>query len=212
MKKPFSNLLKVALLAIGCTLAGTLDAQAQNRVRAGIKGGFNASTLSQNIDDRRERYGFHGGIFAQVPAGQFFAIQPELLYTTKGVSGRYDVLGFQGRNSFRINYAEVPVLATFKLGNAVELQAGPYASYLLSADAKSEADRGSSTVFNLNRNDFNTVDYGVAGGLNVYFGKVLVGVRYNQGLRQVANSQVAETFLGNSKNGVGMVTLGYSFN
>lgn len=203
-----------ALLISSAYVLPEAAAQSTPRVRAGIKGGFNASTLyydNANANDRRERYGFHAGVFAQIPAGDYFAIQPELLYTTKGASANYNVIGLTGRNTFRMNYAELPVLATFKLGNTAEIQAGPYAAYLLNSDISSNGDLGNGTA-QLNRDAFNKMDYGIAGGLNLYFGKAFLGIRYGQGLQRIANSDISRTILGNAKNGVGMISVGVSLN
>lgn len=214
MKNLLNTMSITATLLAGMYLANPETAQAQNRVRAGIKGGFNASTLyyeNANSNDRKERYGFHGGVYAQIPAGSFLAIQPELLYSAKGASANYNVLGLQGRNTFRLNYLELPVLATFKLGNTVELQAGPYVSYLLSTNVTSTGDLGNAAS-SLNRDNFNRTDYGIAGGLNLYAGKALIGLRYTQGLKNIADGGVAGTVLGNAKNGVGMVSVGFNLN
>ncbi|AQG78579.1 porin family protein [Spirosoma montaniterrae] len=214
MKKTINTLFAVALMAAGATTLPTTDALAQGRVRTGIKGGLNASSLfydNQGVSNKQERIGFHAGVFAQAPLGEFFAIQPELLYMTKGASADYNVLGINGRNTFRLNYVELPVLATFKLGQAVELQAGPYVSYLLNSNINSNGDFGSG-VAAINRNNFNRVDYGVAGGLNVYFGKMFVGARYEQGLQRIANDGAARTLLGNAKNSVGLLSIGFSMN
>lgn len=207
-------LFLTAALAVGSYALQSTNAQAQTTPRVGIKGGFNASTLyydNDGVSDKNERYGFHAGVFAQIPAGDFFAIQPELLYTTKGASGNYNILGINGTNTFRLNYAELPVLATFKLGNVVDLQLGPYVAYLLNSDINSNGDFGTG-VARIDRDNFNKVDYGVAGGLNLYLGKALIGVRYGQGIQRIADSGVARTILGNAKNGVGMISIGYSFN
>lgn len=214
-RQSIKALILCALLVIG--LYTTPSAHAQStplQVRAGIKGGFNASTLyynNANANDRRERYGFHAGVFAQIPASEFFAIQPELLYTTKGASANYNVLGFTGRNTFRLNYAELPVLATFKLGNTAEIQAGPYAAYLLNSNISTNGDLVNGTN-QLNRDAFNKLDYGITGGLNFHFGKAFLGVRYGQGLQRIANSTLSRTLLGNAKNGVGMISLGVRLN
>ena len=143
MKQSVKTVLTAAVLMTGTSffLASNSVAQdVQSRsvsagtVRTGIKGGLNASSLfydRQGVSNKSERIGFHAGVFTQVPLGEFFAIQPELLYMTKGASADYNVAGFlNGTNTFRLNYAEIPVLATFKLGQTVELQAGPYVSYL----------------------------------------------------------------------------------
>lgn len=214
MKKSVSTLFSAAILTAAVYVAGSTDALAQGRVRAGIKGGLNASSLyydSQGVSNKNERIGFHVGVFAQAPIGEFFAIQPELLYTTKGASADYNILGFNGTNTFKLNYAELPVLATFKLGQAVELQAGPYVSYLLNSNINSNGDFGSGSTA-INRDNFNKIDYGLAGGLNVYFGKAFIGARYAQGLQNIANSGAAKTVLGNAKNGVGLLSVGVSFN
>lgn len=204
----------VAVLITGATFFSPVDAVAQSRARTGIKGGLNASSLfydSQGASNKNERIGFHAGVFTQIPAGEFFAIQPELLYTTKGASATYNALTFNGKNTFKLNYAELPVLATFKLGQAVELQAGPYVAYLLNSNINSNGDFGTGTAA-INRNNLNKVDYGVAGGLNIYFGKAFIGARYEQGLQRIANSGAARTLLGNAKNGVGLVSIGFSVN
>lgn len=214
MKKTRNVLVAVAL-TVGTVVFSSSDAAAQGRTRVGIKGGLNASSLfydSQGVSNKNERIGFHAGVFAQAPLGEFFAIQPELLYTTKGASADYNVLGFiNGRNTFRLNYAELPILATFKLGQSVELQAGPYAAYLLNSNINSNGDFGTGSSA-INRDNFNKVDYGLAGGLNIYFGKAFIGARYEQGLQRIANGGAARTLLGNAKNSVGLISVGFSMN
>ncbi|SFD87436.1 porin family protein [Spirosoma endophyticum] len=211
MKKSVNTLLLAAVLTIGAFTLNSTDAVAQGRTRVGIKGGLNASSLyydSQGVSNKNERIGFHLGVFAQAPIGEFFAIQPELLYTTKGASADYNVLGLNGKNTFKLNYAELPVLATFKLGQSVEIQAGPYVSYLLNSSISSNE----SFQTTIGRGNFNKVDYGLAGGLNLYFGKAFIGARYEQGFKQIASSGAAQTLLGNAKNGVGLLSVGFSLN
>lgn len=214
MKKSFSALFATATLVAGLMFFSASDTLAQGRTRVGIKGGLNASSLfydSQGATNKNERIGYHVGVFAQAPVGEFFAIQPELLYMTKGATADYNILGFNGKNTFKLNYAELPVLATFKLGQAVELQAGPYVAYLLNSNVNSNGDFGVGAAA-INRDNFNKVDYGISGGLNIYFGKAFVGARYEQGLQQIANSGAAKTLLGSAKNGVGLLSVGFSLN
>ncbi|GAB2567101.1 porin family protein [Spirosoma areae] len=214
MKKSAQLALTAAVLTAGALFLNSVSASAQGRTRVGLKGGLNASSLfydSQGASNKNERIGFHASVFAQAPIGEFFAVQPELLYMTKGASATYNVLGFNGKNTFKLNYAELPVLATFKLGQAVELQAGPYVSYLLNSNVNSNGDFGSGSSA-VNRENFNKIDYGIAGGLNLYFGKAFIGARYEQGLKQIANGGAARTVLGNAKNGVGLLSVGLSLN
>jgi len=214
MNKSMKLMLATAALSAGMLAATVSDSFGQGRPRVGIKGGLNASSLfysTNGASNKKERIGFHAGVFAQIPAGEFFAIQPELLYITKGASADYNVLGFNGNNSFNLNYAELPVLATFKLGQTVELQAGPYVGYLLNSNVSSNGDLGSG-ITTINRDNFNKVDYGLAGGINIYFGKAFVGARYEQGLQNIARSGTANTLLGNAKNSVGLISVGFSLN
>ncbi|MBD2753337.1 porin family protein [Spirosoma validum] len=218
MKTSIKTLLAAAVLTAGAFITSSSDTLAQGSVRTGIKGGLNASSLfydSQGVSNKNERIGFHIGVFAQAPIGDFFAIQPELLYMTKGSLADYNttILGqnFNGRNTLKLNYAELPVLATFKLGQAVELQAGPYVSYLLNSNVNSNGDFGIGSGA-INRDNFNKVDYGLAGGLNIYFGKAFIGARYEQGLQRIADSGAARTLLGNAKNSVGLLSVGFSLN
>ncbi|WP_240543419.1 porin family protein [Spirosoma foliorum] len=214
MNNSVKTLMVAAFFSVGSLLLNSSDALAQGKARVGLKGGLNASSLyydSQGATNKNERIGFHAGVFSQIPVSEFFAIQPELLYMTKGASATYNVIGFNGKNTFKLNYAELPVLATFKLGQAVELQAGPYVSYLLNSNINSNGDFGSGSTA-VNRDNFNKVDYGIAGGLNLYFGKAFIGARYEQGLQNIANSGAANTILGNAKNGVGLLSVGFSVN
>ncbi len=212
MKIAIKTLALAALTAAGLF---TTDVQAQSRVRTGIKGGLSASTLQfNNVDfsNRKERIGFHAGVFTQIPVGSAFAIQPELLYTNKGASSNYRSLGQDGNASFNLNYIDLPVLATFKLGDAVEIQAGPYAGYLLNSGVSNTGGILGSSAINLGTDQFNRLDYGLAGGINVYFGQVLLGARYSQGLQKIANTGASQAVFSNAKNGVGLLSVGYSFN
>ncbi len=208
-----AKLIATTLFTAGTLFFTNSQVAAQSTARIGLKGGLNASSLfydNQGVTNKNERIGFNLGVFAQAPLGEFLAIQPELLYTTKGASADYNVLGLNGRNTFRLNYAELPVLLTFKLGQAVELQSGPYAAYLVNSNENSNGSF--TTSASINADNFNRFDYGLAGGINFYFGKAFIGARYGQGLQKIANSGAASTLLGNAKNSVGMLSVGFSIN
>lgn len=198
-------------VVLGLFQATKSDAQT---ARSGIRGGFNASNLYiDDISDRNPRYGFNIGLFTQVPLikGALY-LQPEIAYSTKGTTARYNILNtFQGETTFKLDYAEVPLLLTYKIGNVIDIQAGAYAGYLVNASSKSKADNGSSSEVLLDKENYKSFDYGVAAGLNLYLGKLMVGTRYNHGLQKIANTNSAQTFLGDSKNSVGQVYVGFTF-
>ena len=175
------------------------------RARAGIKGGFNVSNLiTEEVTDKNARFGVHGGVYGQLFVNEGFAIQPELNYSTKGNKVVTEFGIIDQETKFNLSYLDVPVLAVFKLGNAAEIHAGPYWSYLVGANINTEGDLGDD-FRQLDRDNFDNWDYGLVGGVGFNFGDVQVGARYNYGLNEIARSEGAKRFLGNAKNSLGQI-------
>jgi len=195
------------------TASSTLMAQSNPNptARVGIKGGLNVSNLYINdVNDNNARFGFNGGLYGQILSSEVFAIQPELLYSTKGSQADYGGI-INSTVRFNLNYLDLPVLAVFKLGPSAEIHAGGYASYLLSANIDYKGNVGNGTD-KIDRDQLNTFDYGLVGGFGLNFGPVQVGARYNYGLVKIANSSNAQTMLGNSKNSVAQLYLALNLN
>ncbi|MEP2668243.1 MAG: porin family protein [Cyclobacteriaceae bacterium] len=187
----------------------SLSAVKAQEARMGVKGGLNISNLYvDNVNDENSRLGFNVGLYGQILSNEFFAIQPELLYTTKGSKNEYD--GFVDQDvKFNLNYLEVPVLAVFKLGEVAELHAGGYGSYLLGANVSYAGDLINGGE-ELDRDNFKSYDYGLVGGLSLNFGNVQIGTRYNYGLVKLAKTDNAKTVLGDSKNSVAQVYVAFN--
>lgn len=187
----------------------SLSAVKAQEARMGVKGGLNISNLYvDNVNDENSRLGFNVGLYGQILSTEFFAIQPELLYTTKGSKNEYD--GFVDQDvKFNLNYLEVPVLAVFKLGEVAELHAGGYGSYLLGANVSYAGDLINGGE-ELDRDNFKSYDYGLVGGLGLNFGNVQIGTRYNYGLVKLAKTDNAKTVLGDSKNSVAQVYVAFN--
>ncbi len=175
--------------------------------RAGIKGGVNLSNLIiDEPHDRHTRFGFHVGVYGQLFANEGFAIQPEINYSTKGneVTSNFGIIDQETK--FNLHYIDVPILAVFKLGDAVEIHAGPYWAYLVGANIDADGDLG-DTFQELDRDNFEKWDYGLVGGIGFNFNNVQLGARYNYGLNDIARSPGAKQMLGSSKNSVGQLYL-----
>ena len=69
---------------------------------------------------------------------------------------------------------------------------------------------GSLLSGSINRDNFTKIDSGIAGGLNLYFGKAFIGACYEQGLQQITASSAGKAVPGNAKNGVGLLSVGFS--
>jgi len=185
------------------------DANAQ--MRAGVKGGLNVSNLYlDDIDDENARYGFNVGVYGQVFSTETFAIQPELMFSTKGARAEYGGIIDQ-TVKFNLNYLDLPVLAVFKLGDAAEIHIGPYASYLLNANISTSGDLGNGSD-DVDRDNLKSFDFGLAGGFGLNFGAMQVGARYNLGLTEIADSDVARTLIGDAKNSCAQLYLAFNFN
>jgi Outer membrane protein beta-barrel domain len=210
MNTKMNKLISACFLTI-LMMVSAPSLQAQSKATVGLKGGLNLSNFYiEDIDDANARVGFHGGLYGKIDVSDFFAIQPELLFSTRGNEVVSNGL-FDQRTRFNLNYIDVPVLAVFKLGKAVEVHAGVYGGYLVNANIKSDGDLGD--WFNdLDRGNFETLDYGLAGGLGLNFGSVQVGARYNLGLQQIAKSDGARIALGDSKNSLGQLYIAFSLN
>lgn len=204
MKKIFLGIVLSGMFAV---LTSSV-VKAQN-VSGGLKGGLTMSNLyidDDEIDDENARFGFHAGFFSQVMFLETFGLQPELLFTTKGTKATYD--GFITQTvDFNLNYLEVPVLAVFRPVEMIEFHAGPYVGLLLSSNIKySGAIDGNDEI---DRDNFNTLDYGLGFGFALNFGQVQAGLRYNIGLQKLANSNVSEMLLGDSKNAYGQLFVAF---
>src|SRR3954468_12653106 len=79
-------------------------------LRVGITAGFNSSTVGgKDVMDASRRPGFVAGVLLVAPFGSGLAIQPEVVFTTKGAKFN----DAQGGGTFAMNYIEVPLLLRY---------------------------------------------------------------------------------------------------
>lgn len=196
-----------------------LSSQAQETKisQFGIKGGLNLSNLyTKDASNTDMIAGFNVGVFSKMPVTNFIAFQPELYLTTKGASVTYNNLLVDGTANFNLTYLELPFLFVVNVTPLVNIQFGPYVAYLLDGKVTNKAN---VNLFNfeqnINVNDYNRIDAGLALGAGLDVGTVTMGARYNLGLTKVGKTQ---SFLGknynipNSYNGVISFYLAVSLN
>lgn len=202
-------MLKIKLLAL--TLLTALCATKSMAQIVGVKGGLNVSNFYvDDVDDKNARYGFNAGLFSQWPMGDAMGLQAELLYSTKGNKSTFNELTIDQETKINLNYLDVPVMAVFKLGDAAEIHAGVYGSYLLSSDVSSEGDAG-DYADDIDKENFKSFDWGFLGGLGVNFGALQVGARYNLGMAKIADSDEAKEYFGDAKNSVAQLYAAFRF-
>lgn len=205
--KIFKTVFMVTLVSV----AVYQNATAQNFGRAGIKGGINVSNLYvDNATDENARLGFNLGVYGQLFSTDAFALQPELLYSTKGSKVVYGG-PFNQEIQYNLNYIDLPVLAVIKIGESAEIHLGGYASYLLDANISYKGDLVNG-VDQIDKDNLKSYDYGLVGGMGINFGSIQVGARYNYGLVTLADSDAARTWIGNSKNSNAQLFVAFNLN
>ena len=178
---------------------------------AGIRGSFNLTNFYvDNVDDENLKPGFSVGIYYESKLSELISIQPEINYALKGSQITYNN-AFFGSGTYRYNfsYVEVPVLANIHLGDALYLSAGPYVGALISVKVKDiDSDGTTNSVTQLDRDDFNTFDYGLAAGAGFKFSGGSFGIRYNYGLAEVDSGDEA---VDNGRNSALQFFIGFDF-
>lgn len=172
----------------------------------GIKGGLNLSNLRlSDVDDENMRVGYHFGAYLNFPISDGFALQPEVLYSTKGSKAEYDYdLGLfgnvKGNAQIKLDYIDIPLLGVFRIGDNFELHAGPYFGFLANSSYKFEGTIDSDGSNDIDSDSFKNLDYGLVGGFAININALQIGARYNYGLQKVQDSDFAKALLGDAKN------------
>ena len=201
-------------------------------VRFGFRAGLNVAdlqgdavqsftTLAGYAPDgtitKQLRPGFYAGVFATLPLGPGFAIEPGITYAEKGAVLKgtlpFPALDFLNANvtgTARLAYIDVPVLAKVYLTPGLYLYAGPQASFLVSGKARVDA---SVLGFSAYKQDFDVsnqlrkVDFAAVGGLGYQFDNGLgLSAGYDYGLTSLDANNRFKAY-----NRVAKVGLSYSF-
>ena len=215
---------KLALLCTASMLVifSTVKAQEQQTssesamsAKFGIKGGLNLTNLHSNdFSDNHLKAGFNAGIFSKIPVTPGFSIQPELLYSVKGNKSDYNnFVEGTGEYRFNLGYVELPLLAVVNLTKNFSIHGGGYAAYLTNADIKDVNNNGNiNGITDLNADNFNRWDFGLAGGAAFDIENFTIGARYNYGLSDIGKSgNLSNTLLGNAKNNGLSIYIGFGF-
>lgn len=169
----------------------------------GVKGGLNYTNLAGvDADDQNARLGFNAGIFGRTDPSTPVGLQAELLYSTKGNHTTYHAFfGLVDQDvDFNLNYLELPIMASVRLADVVDLQLGGYLAYLLSAQVKTSGDLGSDSG-TLDRDNFKSIDGGIVGGVGFNAGENLqIGIRYLHGLTDIVDNSTLHDMVGDAQN------------
>lgn len=200
---------KIMLLAAAGLLAAS-SAHAQS-LKFGVKAGANLSNLAGNVvnqDQYKNRWGFQGGVLLNIGLvdGDFFSIQPEVLYSQKGFRYADQVIaGYRNTGNVRYDYLDVPLLFKIKT-QGVFFEVGPQYSYLMNVSTDrvqtlngstiGTAGSGTSNLDNVNRNEL-----GYVGGIGFQSDQgFLIGVRYNGAFTDFSKDGYSNNEFRNARN------------
>ena len=171
-------------------------AAAWSQVSFGIKAGVNIANQAYKSSgisiSPSSLAGFHGGVYLNAKFGKF-GLQPEAYFSMAGAKFDNDKVNF--------NYISVPILFRYNVTDFLNLHLGPQFGILVSAKSTS----GSITADI--KDQANTLDFGVAGGigLDLPFG-LSAGLRYVAGLANIQkDTSGGETV----KNNIFQIYVGY---
>lgn len=189
-------LLSVAMLSF-------LGANAQT---FGLKAGLNISNVSNLYESStNSRTGFNAGAFVNLPLANKFKIQPELLYSQKGL--KYPT----GTEEY--GYLSIPIMFQYNIVENFYIEAGPEFSILLSAKDKFNGKTTNqyeyeSGTFDL-KDEYRTLDIGVGFGLGYDITKNIgANARYVAGFTDLYK----ETTKGDiAKNSLFQIGVSYKF-
>tara|TARA_B100000929_G_C15423803_1_gene392299 strand:- start:110 stop:718 length:609 start_codon:yes stop_codon:yes gene_type:complete len=155
MKKTF---LLVAIAIVGFSVSSN----AQEYWNFGVKGGVNFTNMtSDGFEDNNTRTGFHLGVLAEIPVGDRFSVQPEVLYSTQGTEATRNFGGDRIQGEYQLDYVQVPVIAKFYIIDGLALEAGPSFNFLV----EEEYDFESNTLdFETDTEFASTFEFGGAFG------------------------------------------------
>lgn len=193
MKKTLTLLMFVLVTAVA--------AQAQMQAPGiGIRAGANYSGFSGDQADNLDRmFGFHAGLTSQLylTSDNFFAIQPELLFSTKGAESKDDTF------KYKISYLDIPVLARVNAG-PLYFEGGPQASFRVGGDIESDGVNIDDDLDQFKRTSFG---YAAGVGLAATTLGLSVGVRYNGDISKLYD----DDSVSDARNNIFMLTLAYMF-
>jgi len=187
-------------LALSFFLANSLAMKARAQVQFGVKGGLNASEMLTSgnpaivVDGTTQHLKYFpittvsGGAFASIPLAKKWYLQPEVMYSVQGATGKpeMDYL-VTSTEDYRFSYLNVPILIKYKLPVGFFAETGPQIGLLLHAKIEETMVGATSTVnYNNVKDQFKSTDISWALGAG-YCSPINLGfdIRYNLGLNNI---------------------------
>ncbi|MFZ4520178.1 MAG: porin family protein [Bacteroidales bacterium] len=208
--------MRKTIILLAFVIAALLDPKESNAQFAfGLKAGYNASSLSTNIDTIKSNMssGFHAGAFARI--GKKVHLQPEFYYTLSG--GTFQI----GTNTLTdwkqkvtIGTLDIPLLIGFTIIDSKtvkwRIMVGPEASFVVNSKVENLNLTGP-----LEKADLRTTNWFIQAGTGIDLLFMTLDLRYQTGLNSLINDVTTPAngyttpYPVNSKSNLFVVSLGF---
>ena len=173
-------------LFIGFAFLLSAASPAAAQLTFGVKGGLNVAKLSFDPDEGftpENRMGLVVGMLVTQPLRSRFGLQLEALYSQKGTKDEFSEDGFDFKQTFELDYFEIPVLANIAVTSSdtvrFSVNAGPTFGFLVNDKqvTEFEGEKEESDI-----EDVKSYDIGFALGGAVQTRQLIFDARYTWGL------------------------------
>jgi hypothetical protein len=176
-----SKLTFATLLLLTLTVS---HSYAQKSMEWGLKAGGNYFKVGGRSFDNTYNLSFSGGAYAEINYSKNFTVQPELLFnqvlakTSSDFNGIYSNYGGVSFQLVSVDYIAVPILLVYKPIPMLSILFGPQYSFAI-------GQTSGLLQAQPNKNTFSRSDIALVFGGQLNFGKLKVGLRYQEGLNNV---------------------------
>jgi len=185
----------------------------------GIRGGVNLNSWTNEFpfyvyegqelypDSWKATTGFHAGVYVNVRLSELVAIEPGLLYTSKGTAMSAEAGGVSGEATVVSNYIDIPFLLRLYVADGFNLFLGPQMGYQLNSSYDIVVD-GTTLISGEDiSNDISELDFIAVLGMGYQFeGGFNINLSGELGLATVDGYDMLSTY-----NRTIRLSLGYSF-
>lgn len=176
------NRIIITVICACCTITTFGQAEDEReKFQIGVKAGINVSNIYDTKGDNYTadpKVGFVGGGFLAIPIGKYLGVQPEVLYSQKGIRQSGSFLGIDYTMERTLGFLDIPIYLQLKPVPQLTLLFGPQYCFLLHSRDKFTA----GTYTNDQQQDFKNDNirkniFGVATGFDINLSKFVIGAR-----------------------------------
>ncbi|MBP2649039.1 MAG: hypothetical protein H6Q77_2663 [Gemmatimonadetes bacterium] len=186
------------LVTTAAVIASLPFGAAAQQIGGGVKGGLSLGDVPKFADEIYEggntslRAGFAAGGFIAIRFGSGFSVQPEVLYTQKGVKIDFSDGSMSADLRYKADYIDVPVLARYTFGKGLRgyVFAGPSFDFQLSTKVAASLleQSGEQDV----SEDVENFEFAMVFGGGIEVGPLLLEARWSEGLTNLAADATSE--------------------